>query len=142
MQQELPAKGACPGGLQAVSLFAETFESKFVQPVVHENVFTELTPEPIRQADVGSPGPKHCETLLGSLNESSATGPDDVSTRVLRKCAKVVALPLFILITLMLQHGEWPDSWREHWMLPLHKRKSVHQPANYRGIHLTSQQNS
>ena len=33
----------------------------------------------------------------------------------------------------------WPDSWREHWVLPIFKRGAVFRPENYRGIHLTAQ---
>ena len=29
--------------------------------------------------------------------------------------------------------------WIVHWVIPLYKRKSVYDPRNYRGIHLTSQ---
>ena len=35
--------------------------------------------------------------------------------------------------------GMWPHLWRQHWVCPLFKRKSVYQPGNYRGIHLTAQ---
>ena len=39
----------------------------------------------------------------------------------------------------ILSSGEWPQLWRQHWVAPLHKKKSVYQPDNYRGIHLTAQ---
>ena len=29
--------------------------------------------------------------------------------------------------------------WRQHWFAPLFKKRSVYQPGNYRGIHLTAQ---
>eukprot|EP00969_Alexandrium_andersonii_P242509 10710978-Alexandrium_andersonii.AAC.1 len=29
--------------------------------------------------------------------------------------------------------------WCAHWICPVHKRKSVHDPANYRGLQLTPQ---
>lgn len=46
---------------------------------------------------------------------------------------------LHLLISAILKFGEWPTLWREHWVAPLFKRKSVDDPGNYRGIHLTSQ---
>ena len=35
--------------------------------------------------------------------------------------------------------GMWPTAWTEHWLMPLHKRKSVFDPLNYRAINLTAQ---
>jgi len=29
--------------------------------------------------------------------------------------------------------------WLQHWIAPLHKKKSIFQPSNYRGVHLTAQ---
>ena len=39
----------------------------------------------------------------------------------------------------ILDTGAWPESWIVHWIVPLYKRKSVFDPVNYRGIHLTCQ---
>ena len=39
----------------------------------------------------------------------------------------------------ILETGAWPRTWCFHWIMPLHKRASLHDPANYRGIQLTSQ---
>ena len=46
---------------------------------------------------------------------------------------------LHLLIPAILKFGEWPTIWREHWIVLLYKRKSVYDPNNYKGIHLTSQ---
>ena len=35
--------------------------------------------------------------------------------------------------------GSWPDSWRNHWIIPIFKKGAVFRPGNYRGIHLTAQ---
>ena len=44
-----------------------------------------------------------------------------------------------LLMGCILRTGEWPQLWRQHWIAPLYKKKSVYQPGNYRGIHLTAQ---
>ena len=44
-----------------------------------------------------------------------------------------------MLTLLIIASGIWPDIWLQHWVVPLHKKKSVYDPKNYRGIHLTAQ---
>jgi hypothetical protein len=39
----------------------------------------------------------------------------------------------------ILETGKWPNLWLRHWIVPLHKKKAVFQPGNYRGVHLTAQ---
>ena len=51
----------------------------------------------------------------------------------------MLAPMLHRLIVAILAFGEWPALWMIHWVVPLFKRKSVYDAANYRGIHLTSQ---
>ena len=87
----------------------------------------------------GLPTIEATEQALASLDEDSALGPDLVPTRILKRCAKVLAPILHLLLLAILKFGEWPTLWREHWVVPLYKRKSVFNPGNYRGIHLTSQ---
>ena len=76
---------------------------------------------------------------MASLDEDSANGPDLVPTRILKRCARVLAPALHLLILAILKFGEWPTIWREHWIVLLYKRKSVYDPNNYICIHLTSQ---
>ena len=33
----------------------------------------------------------------------------------------------------------WPESWRVHWIVPIHKRAAVTNAGSYRGVHLTAQ---
>lgn len=59
--------------------------------------------------------------------------------RVLKLCARELSLPLAKLIRRILEQGRWPAAWTEHWLMPLHKRKAVSDPVNYRAINLTAQ---
>ena len=72
------------------------------------------------------------------LDEDNALGPDLLPTRILKRCAAVIAPVLHALILLILYVGEWPAILMVHWVVPLHKNKSVCDAWNYRGIHLTS----
>ncbi len=76
---------------------------------------------------------------LKALDVSSATGPDALPAVILQKCAAELALPIALLSRLCLNRGRWPACWRQHWIHPLHKRKSKADPRNYRGVHLTPQ---
>ena len=77
--------------------------------------------------------------VLRALALKSATGPDGISTRLLRECAEELALPVCHILEQIIHAGKWPSLWREHWLVPIHKRKSVFAATNYRGIHLTAQ---
>ena len=76
---------------------------------------------------------------MAALREDSGTGPDTLPARILKKCSGALAKPVLLLTLCILQTGVWPRLWMQHWVAPLYKKKSVYQPGNYRGIHLTSQ---
>ena len=76
---------------------------------------------------------------LENLKVESGTGPDELAARVLKLCARQLAVPVAKLIRRILSQGFWPSEWTIHWLMPLHKRKSVSDPGNYRAINLTAQ---
>ena len=77
--------------------------------------------------------------VLNALKVDSGTGPDMLSTKILKHCAKSLALPITMIARKILSVGVWPECWKTHWIYPLHKKKKKSDPNNYRGIHLTSQ---
>ena len=74
---------------------------------------------------------------LDAMKVDSATGPDMVAARVLKQCSAELAPALRTLVCKIVDEGRWPSQWRHHWIVPLHKRRSMADPRNYRGIHLT-----
>ena len=64
---------------------------------------------------------------------------DQLPARILKYCAVALARPVLLLTLSILSAGVWPQLWRQHWVTPLFKKKSVYHPGNYRGIHLTAQ---
>ena len=76
---------------------------------------------------------------MSKLRSDSGTGPDLLPARILKNCTAVPALPVLLLTQVILNTGVWPEMWLQHWVAPLHKKKSVFQPDNYRGVHLTAQ---
>ena len=67
-----------------------------------------------------------------------SNGPDLVPARILNHCALQLALPIVLLARLCFSQGRWPRIWSSHWVAPIFKRGSVHDPGKYRGVHLTS----
>ena len=84
-------------------------------------------------------GANDAARVLLALEEDSGTGPDALATRLLKNCSEPLGKAVAKLTTLLLEAGYWPKQWRLHWVLPLYKKKSVYNPSNYRGIHLSSQ---
>ena len=82
---------------------------------------------------------RYVRSVLKGLNENSGTGPDLLASRVLRRCRSALELPILLLARVIVASGRWPQTWRLHWVVPLYKKKSKADAANYRGIHLTPQ---
>ena len=85
------------------------------------------------------PSLEEVKKTLSNLKEESATGPDGLPTRVLKRCAEELAKPFWLLAKVVLTERRWPETWLTRWVLPLYKRKAVWQANNYRGVHLTAQ---
>jgi hypothetical protein len=120
------------------NLLAETFQSKFGLPVLHENAYSHIGPPQERNGRI-SIRARDVECVLRSLNIDSSTGPDSVAALVLKRCAPQIAIPLAKLIRRIIRCHRWPALWVMHWIVALHKRLSIFSPKNYRGVHLTSQ---
>ena len=76
--------------------------------------------------------------VLTNIREDSATGPDGLPGRTLKRCYSVLGVPITKLARRMLHEGVWPRACRVHWLMPLHKHGSVYNAGKYRGIHLTT----
>ena len=77
--------------------------------------------------------------VLKGLSLDSGTGPDHLSTKILKYCAEVLEAPVTKMARKVLGAGSWPNVWKFHWIYPLYKKKIKSDPNNYRGIHLTAQ---
>ena len=77
--------------------------------------------------------------VLSKLEEDSSTAPDALASRLLKHCSKPLGKPVARLAIILLDAGHWPKKWRLHWVIPLYKKRSAYDPANYRGIHLSAQ---
>ena len=125
-------------GLKA-QVFAKTFAGKNVLATKVLGTFSELQQCPHHQLEPVVPSERRAFEILKNLREDSATGPDILPTKILRKVAAELAKPFVALASLIVAESRWPSLWLVHWMVPLWKKKSVYDALNYRGIHLTAQ---
>ena len=67
---------------------------------------------------------KQCRDTLANPSDDSSTGPDLVPARILISCAEQLAKPPQFLLLRLLETASWPESWREHWIVPIYKEKA------------------
>ena len=121
------------------NLFAVTFAEKCKLPRLSYNSYTVCTKCHELQTSVVCPSVEQCMAVLTSLRDDSSTGPDLLPARILKRCAEQLAKHLQSLLQRMLETKSWPESCREHWVVPIYKKKAVFAASNHRGIHLTAQ---
>ncbi len=61
--------------------------------------------------------------LLQSLDTSKATGPDNISNALLKKCSLSLAKPLCLIFNLSLRTGVFPQKWKSANVTPIFKNK-------------------
>ena len=109
--------------------------------MIKEEVNDYLEIKIIREAPIqaGLPTIETTRKILTQLAEESALGPDVVPMRILKRCAAVIAPLLHALILMILHHGEWPEIWMIHWVVPLYKNNWEYDARNYKSIRMTAQ---
>jgi len=119
------------------NLFACKFRSKSALPATVVEFETQLRAAS-RQTGFLAIRLRWARKALHELSLNTATGPDGIPARVLRRCAQPLSLLVVILARLFLSQGKWPELWRLHHIIPLFKKGAAAEPGNYRGVHLTS----
>ncbi len=76
--------------------------------------------------------------LLRKLNPKKATGPDMISTRILRDFADVLAPALTKIFQQSMDTGVVPKDWKQANVTAIFKKGNKQDPANYRPVSLTS----
>lgn len=72
------------------------------------------------------------------LDNNKASGPDGISTRMLKNTAHAITLPLSMLFNLSILSGTIPQEWKVSNVVPVHKGGERSDPSNYRPISLLS----
>ena len=76
--------------------------------------------------------------MIEILNPNKATGPDNISNRILKAVAHEISVPLSILFNRSLGEGSFPDFWKCPNVLPLYKKGDKSALSNYRPVSLLS----
>jgi len=79
-----------------------------------------------------------CEKIDG-LDRNKATGPDEISVRVLKEIAPVIDGTLTTLFNRMISETYVPRSWKDANITPIHKKGTRSYAGNYRPVSLTCQ---
>ena len=75
---------------------------------------------------------------LVSLRIDKSPGPDGLHPRLLKELADELCQPLTTIFNLSITRTELPSQWREAVIIPIYKKGSRADPANYRPVSLTS----
>lgn len=75
--------------------------------------------------------------IVEKFDETKAVRPYGVSPFMLRHCAALFSLDLFVIFTQPLGAGELANDWKIAHVVPIHNGDSRKQVQNYRPISLT-----
>ena len=78
------------------------------------------------------------KTVIKSLKNNKSTGPDMISYEMIKHGQYVLLPALAKLFYLVLNSKCFPENWNISAITPLHKKGSLFDPDNYRGISITS----
>ena len=74
--------------------------------------------------------------IVNSLNATKASGPDEISVRMLQLCPNDISMVLKILYEKILHADYFPNAWKMANVQPVHKKNSRQLLKNYRPISL------
>lgn len=75
--------------------------------------------------------------LLKNLNPKKASGPDNLTPRILNELHLELTPAVTLLFQRSMELGQTPSDWKHAFVCPIYKKGARHNPANYRPISLT-----
>ena len=73
---------------------------------------------------------KGIHKLLKGLNPHKATGPDEISTKLLREMASPLSPALTLIFQASLNQGRTPQDWKSENVAPIFKKGDKSKPSN------------
>ena len=74
--------------------------------------------------------------ILFGLDDNKASGPDNLSSRILKECATVLAPSLTLHFDMSFASGHIPVQWKQENVVQVHKEGDKLRVSNYRPISL------
>lgn len=71
---------------------------------------------------------------ISKLKKSTGFGPDQIPALLISKCSNCLLDPIMDLFSSSLREGYFPQTWRQCFIRPLHKKGIVNNVKNYRPI--------
>ena len=95
-------------------------------------------PQPINGLTSITCSTNEVEHLLKTMRPDVATGPDSVSSIMLRNTASTISSPLTAIFNQSLATGSVPSDWKRSNITPVYKKDDPALATNYRPIFLSS----
>jgi hypothetical protein len=121
---------------EKAELFNKYFGSVFNLPQDLEE--EPITPKDIPIIDLIYFSPDEIIKKINLLKTHSSPGPDQITPKVLKELAHLLALPLSIIFNKSIQEGAVPEDWKMANVTPIYKAGDKTSASNYRPISLTS----
>lgn len=74
--------------------------------------------------------------IINSLNDTNATGYDEITTKIIKLSSKYIVTPLSYIINLSFETGTFPTRLKQSIVKPLYKKGNHTDMSNYRPITL------
>ena len=117
---------------------AEAFNNHFTSIFSSDTVEPRPQLPPTSGSEFSEISLSPCEVVaaLRSLDVTKATGPDEISARLLKETADQIAPSLTLLYNQSLNAGVFPDEWKLANIVPVFKKEIKEYVENYRPISL------
>ena len=104
-------------------------------PVLH---LKKVVPENLPEFSLKEITEEEVVDVLDGVKNTRSVGPDLIPYSVLKIAKHALKAPLATIFNISISTGTFPAAWRESTVLPLHKKLSKLELANYRNISLVS----
>ncbi|CAG9137015.1 unnamed protein product [Plutella xylostella] len=123
-------------GKQICDLFAEFFNSTFLDPVTDQSVNDKPSFNLPLDANLSciEINEELVKVHLRKLDVSKSAGPDFIPPLMLRNCTDTIAQPLSLLFKRSVSEGAIPLTWKKAFITPVHKKGSKSEVTHYRPI--------
>ena len=76
--------------------------------------------------------------VIRGLKLQKSAGPDRIINEIIKTSNQVIIKSIVKILNLILKTGIYPKSWKDSYIIALHKKGDKSDPNNYRGISLIS----